>query len=70
MRVGDVVAWIPTRGVYDRQKVKFVGIVTGEPVEHTSTGQTRVPVIWSESTIPAMTDARDIKVIEATNESR
>ena len=29
MKVGDVVAWTPTRGVWCAQKVKFVGVVTG-----------------------------------------
>ena len=70
MKVGDVVAWIPTRGMYDRQKVKFVGVVTGPPVEYSTTDKTRVPVIWNESTMPTMTDVRDVRVIEATNESR
>ena len=70
MKVGDVVAWVPIRGYYDRQKVKFVGIVTGPPAEYSTTNKTRVPVIWNESTIPTMTDIRDVKVIEAANESR
>ena len=70
MKVGDVVAWMPTRAMYPGQKVKFVGIVTGAPVEYSTTDKTRVPVIWNESTIPTMTDIRDVKVIEATNESR
>ena len=70
MKIGDVVAWMPTRGMYPRQKVKFVGVVTGTPVEYSTTNKTRVPVIWNESTIPTMTDIRDVKVIEATNENR
>ena len=70
MKVGDVVAWMPTRGMYPDQKVKFVGVVTGAPVEYSTTDKTRVPVIWNESTIPTMTDIRDVKVIEATNENR
>ncbi len=70
MKVGDVVAWTPTRGVFGHQKVKFVGIVTGERVENKFGEPDRVPVIWSESTIPMMTDVRDVKVIEAFNESR
>ena len=70
MKIGDVVAWIPTRGSFDRQKVKFVGIVTGKRVEYEFGAPVRVPVIWNESTIPTMTDIRDVKVIEATNESR
>ena len=70
MKIGDVVAWIPIRGYYDRQKVKFVGIVTGPPAEYSTTNKTRVPVIWNESTTPTMTDVRDVKVIESAHESR
>jgi len=70
MKPGDVVAWVPTRGAAYPQDVKFVGIVTGKRVENRFGEPDRVPVIWSESTIPMMTDVRDIKVIEATNESR
>lgn len=71
MKPGDLVAWVPTRGVFGSQEVKFVGVVTGGPVEYrTFDGKLRVPVIWTESTMPTLTDIRDIKVIEATNESR
>ena len=70
MKVGDVVAWMATRGMCSDQKVKFVGVVTGPPAEYSTTNKTRVPVIWNESTIPTMTDIRDVKVIEAANESR
>ena len=70
MKVGDVVAWVPTRGTYPGQKVKFVGVVTGPPAEYSTTNKTRVPVIWSESTIPTMTDIRDVKIIEEISESR
>lgn len=70
MKVGDVVAWVPTRGVFGSQEVKFVGIVTGKRVENKFGEPDRVPVIWSESTTPTMTDVRDVKVIEASNESR
>ena len=70
MKVGDVVAWMPTRGMYPAQKVKFVGVVTGPPAEYSTTNKTRVPVIWSESTIPTMTDIRDVKIIEEISESR
>lgn len=70
MKVGDVVAWTPIRGYFEPQHVKFVGVVTGTPVEYSTTEKTRVPVIWNESTTPTMTDIRDIKVIEAISESR
>jgi len=70
MKVGDVVAWVPTRGVFGSQEVKFVGIVTGKRVENKFGEPDRVPVIWCESTTPTMTDVRDVKVIEASNESR
>ncbi len=72
MKVGDVVAWIPTRGYYDRQKVKFVGVVT-EVVPASrlaSSDEDHVYVIWNESVIPTLNDPRDVKVIETTNENR
>ena len=74
MKVGDVVAWNPTRAARYTQKVKFVGVVTEvapawrEPPDDTTEGH--VYVIWNESTIPTLNDARDVKVIEETNESR
>jgi len=70
MKVGDVVIWTPTRGLFDPPKIKFVGIVTGKRVEYKFGTPVRVPVIWSESTIPTMTDIRDIKIVEAPSESR
>lgn len=72
MKVGDVVAWTPTRGVYCSQKVKFVGVVT-EVVPASrleSSEEDHVYVLWNESTIPTLNDPRDVKVIETTNESR
>ena len=71
MKVGDVVAWTPTRGVYCSQKVKFVGVVTGielAPVQPPT--EPHIYVLWNESTIPTLNDPRDVKVIEETNESR
>ena len=72
MKVGDVVAWAPLRGAWCAQKVKFVGVVT-EVVPASDTPfatEGHVYVIWNESTIPTLNDPRDVKVIEATNESR
>ena len=72
MKVGDVVAWTPTRGVWCAQKVKFVGVVTGVvPASRLrSSDVDHVYVLWNESTIPTLNDPRDVKVIETTNESR
>ena len=72
MKVGDVVVWTPTRGAYCPQKVKFVGIVTalGTPQSWADNDDPHVYVIWNESTMPTLNDPRDVKVIEATNESR
>lgn len=72
MKVGDVVAWMPIRGVRCSQKVKFVGVVT-EVIPASCTPyatEGHVYVLWNESTIPTLNDPRDVKVIEATNESR
>ncbi len=72
MKVGDVVAWTPTRGAYCSQKVKFVGVVT-EVVPASDTPfatEGHVYVIWNESTIPTLNDPRDVKVIEVISESR
>ena len=63
MKVGDVVAWTPIRGYFEPEHVKFVGVVTGTPVEYSTTEKTRVPVIWNESTTPTMTDVRDVKLL-------
>lgn len=71
MKVGDVVAWLPTRGLYPEQKVKFVGVVT-EVVPASrleSSDEDHVYVIWNESTMPTLNDPRDVKVIETTSES-
>ena len=71
MKVGDVVARNPTRGAWCAQKVKFVGVVTEvviAPVRPPT--EPHIYVIWNESTIPTLNDPRDVKVIEATNESR
>ena len=70
MKVGDVVTWTPTRGVYCSQKVKFVGIVTGVNSDHDIYEDPHIYVIWNESTIPTLNDPRDVKVIEASNEGR
>ena len=71
MKVGDVVAWTPTRGASWRHKVKFVGVVTEVHLAGSwSTNEPHIYVIWNESTIPTLNDPRDVKVIEATNESR
>ena len=71
MKVGDVVAWNPTRGAEVVKKVKFVGVVTEVvPANSWSTNIPHVYVIWNESTIPTLNDPRDVSVIEATNESR
>ena len=72
MKVGDVVAWTPTRGAWCAQKVKFVGVVTGiVPASRLrSSAEDHVYVIWNESTIPTLSDTRDVKVIETTNEGR
>ena len=71
MKVGDVVAWNPTRGAAFPQKVKFVGVVTEfVPANSWSTNIPHVYVIWNESTIPTLNDPRDVKVIEADSESR
>ena len=72
MKVGDVVAWNPTRGVWCAQKVKFVGVVT-EVVPASCTPYStegHVYVIWNESTMPTLNDPRDVKVIEVVNEDR
>tara|TARA_B100000282_G_C31681483_1_gene466945 strand:- start:228 stop:446 length:219 start_codon:yes stop_codon:yes gene_type:complete len=72
MKVGDVVAWRPARGVWCAQKVKFVGVVT-EVIPASGTPyatEGHVYVIWNESTIPTLNDPRDVKVIEETNENR
>lgn len=71
MKVGDVVAWNPTRAAGYPQKVKFVGVVTEfVPANSWSTNIPHVYVIWNESTIPTLNDPRDVSVIEETNESR
>tara|TARA_B100000683_G_scaffold205650_1_gene199350 strand:- start:736 stop:957 length:222 start_codon:yes stop_codon:yes gene_type:complete len=73
MKVGDVVAWNPTRAAAYPQKVKFVGVVTEVvPASRIDYGpaEGHVYVIWNESTIPTLNDPRDVKVIETTNESR
>ena len=72
MKIGDVVAWLPTRGLYPEQKVKFVGVVTGVvPASRLkSSDEDHVYVIWNESTIPTLNDPKDVKVIETTNEGR
>mgnify|MGYP001265250387 FL=1 len=72
MKVGDVVAWTPTRmGAWCAQKVKFVGVVTGVHLAGSwSTNEPHIYVLWNESTIPTLNDPRDVKVIEVTNESR
>ena len=71
MKVGDVVVWNPTRAAAYPQKVKFVGVVTGVDSDRaTENGHRAVYVIWNESTIPILNDPRDVKVIEATSESR
>ena len=73
MKVGDVVAWTPTRGAYCAQKVKFVGVVTGVDSDRSEIAHYADPhiyVLWNESTLPTLNDPRDVKVIEATNESR
>lgn len=72
MKVGDVVAWNPTRGVWCAQKVKFVGVVTEfVPASDTPYAtEGHVYVIWNESTMPTLNDPRDVKVIEVANESR
>ena len=74
MKVGDVVAWNPTRGVWRAQKVKFVGVVTevvpASGIDYDTTEGQAVYVIWNESTIPTLNDPRDVKVIEAANENR
>ena len=60
MKVGDVVAWTPTRGAQAVKKVKFVGVVTGiEPAPV----RPHIYVLWNESTIPTLNDPRDISVI-------
>ena len=69
MKVGDVVAWVPIRAAHT-QEVKFVGVVTGVCSDQDIYRDDHVYVIWNESTIPIVTDPRDVKVIEATNESR
>ena len=72
MKVGDVVAWTPTRGVYCAQKVKFVGVVT-EVIPASDTPyatEGHVYVLWNESTIPTLNDPRDVRIIETTSESR
>ena len=71
MKVGDVVAWNPTRAAAYPQKVKFVGVVTGiEPAPVRPPTEPHIYVLWNESTIPTLNDPRDVKVIEATSESR
>ena len=71
MKVGDVVAWNPTRAAAFPQKVKFVGVVTEfVPANSWSTNIPHVYVIWNESTIPTLNDPRDVSVIEVANESR
>ena len=72
MKVGDVVAWNPTRAAAYPQKVKFVGVVT-EVVPASrleSSDEDHIYVIWNESTIPTLNDPRDVSVIEVANESR
>ena len=64
MKVGDVVAWNPTRGAQAVKKVKFVGVVTGiEPARSWSTNIPHVYVIWNELTMPTLNDPKDISVI-------
>ena len=70
MKPGDVVAWVPTRHAAYPQDVKFVGIVTEVVFACRGTNEPRIRVIWNESTIPTLNDPRDVKVVEATNESR
>ena len=78
MKVGDVVAWDPTRGVlrpqYRSQKVNFVGVVTEvvpvSGIDYDTTEGQAVYVIWNESTIPTLNDPRDVRVIEVNNEDR
>ena len=71
MKVGDVVAWNPTRAAAYPQKVKFVGVVTEVLLAGSwSTNEPHIYVIWNESTIPTLNDPRDVKVIEVANESR
>ena len=74
MKVGDVVTWNPTRTAAYPQKVKFVGVVTevvpASGIDYDTTEGQAVYVLWNESTIPTLNDPRDVKVIEATNESR
>ena len=72
MKVGDVVAWTPTRGVYCSPKPKFVGIVTalGTPQSWADNADPHIYVIWNESTAPTLNDPRDVKVIEVPDESR
>ena len=71
MKVGDVVAWNPTRAAAYPQKVKFVGVVTEVcPTGSWSTNESHIYVLWNESTIPTLNDPRDVSVIEVANESR
>ena len=71
MKVGDVVAWNPTRGVWCAQKVKFVGVVTEVHTAGSwSTNEPHIYVLWNESTIPTLNDPRDVRVIEVNNEDR
>ena len=63
MKVGDVVAWNPTRSATFPQKVKFVGVLTEVvPANSWSSNIPHVYVIWNESTIPTLNDPRDISV--------
>ena len=64
MKVGDVVAWTPTRGVYCAQEVKFVGVVTGICSDRDIYKDPHIYVIWNESTMPTLNDPRDVKVID------
>ena len=70
MKVGDVVAWVPPRSMYLDQKVKFVGVVTAVCSDRDIYKGPHVYVIWNESTIPTLSDPRDVRVIGGTNESR
>ena len=72
MKVGDVVAWNPTRAASYPQPVKFVGVVT-EVVPASrleSSDEDHVYVIWNESTMPTLNDPRDVSVIEVASENR
>ena len=67
MKVGDLVAWHPSRARHIMPR--FVGIVVGEPVGVSPDGPHQVPVVWSESATRTVNDIRDLKVLESTIEN-